>query len=285
MILRSKYSERRATKLHTVQTVKITKWENIHDYRKGDWIFRGMKDSRWAMETALERNGWIREGGLSKLKKRERTLLREFQRRYYHYSSHVPLRDDTLEWLSIMQNHGAPTRLLDWSYSIYVAAYFALEEAETDCAVWALNTKWIFKELRRQYKDSERQKFLTNPIQNTLKHRRLFKDIFITNQSNQSVVAAFSPFRMNERLTIQKGTSVVPSNLSIGFEDNLSAMPGYEKASNLMRLVIPITLRKIAIQSLFYMNISRATLFPGLDGFSSSLGIYLPTLDAIDGSS
>jgi hypothetical protein len=59
-------------------------------------------------------------------------------------------------------------------------------------------------------------------------------------------------------------------------------MPGHDKTSNIKRIVIPITLRKIAIQSLFYMNISRATLFPGLDGFSSSLGIYQPTLDAVD---
>jgi hypothetical protein len=275
-------SKKRETKLKTVNTVQISKWQEIHKYRKEGWIFRGMKDSALALETALERNGYIRDGGIANLKKRERTILREFQPRYYHYSPHIPLSDDTLEWLSIMQNHGAPTRLLDWSYSIYVATYFALEAAETDCAVWALNTKWIFSELKKQLRNPDRQRFLTRPIQNTDKHRRLFKDIFITNRSNLSFVASFSPFRMNERLTIQRGTSVVPSNLSIGFEDNLSAMPGHDKGNNLKRLIIPISLRKVAIQSLFYMNISRATLFPGLDGFASSLGIYQPTLDAVD---
>lgn len=275
-------SNQRETKLKAVQPVSISKWEDIHQYMKEGWIFRGMKDSRLALETALERNGYIRDGGLANLKKRERNILREFKRRYYHYSPDVPISSDTLEWLSIMQNHGAPTRLLDWSYSIYVAAYFALEQAETDCAIWALNTAWIFNKLKNQFKVPAEQRFLTRPIQNTSKHRSLFKEIFITNKRNLSFVASFAPFRLNERLTIQKGTSVVPSNLSIGFEDNLRAMPGFDKGSNLKKLVIPMSLRNIAIQSLFYMNISRATLFPGLDGFSSSLGIYQPVLDAVD---
>jgi hypothetical protein len=276
-------SKERRTKLDNVKSVRISKWEDIHEHRKKGWIFRGIRDSTLALETALERNGWIRDVGISKLKERERTILREFQRRYHHYSQHLPRIDDTLEWLSIMQHHGAPTRLLDWSYSIYVAAYFALEEAEGDCAVWALSTDWIFSELRKLYQDSKHKKFLTEPLQDTPQHRSLFKEIFLTNRRKLSFVASFAPFRMNERLTIQKSTFIVPSDLSQGFEENLFAMSGYDNGQNLKRMVIPRSQQKIAIESLFYMNISRATLFPGLDGFSSSLGIYHPALDAVKG--
>src|SRR5580704_15740200 len=49
-----------------------------------------------------------------------------------------------LSWLAAMQHYGAPTRLLDFTYSPYVALYFALRnrndnEAESDAEVWAIN--------------------------------------------------------------------------------------------------------------------------------------------------
>jgi hypothetical protein len=38
-----------------------------------------------------------------------------------------------------------------------------------------------------------------------------------------------------------------------------------------MKVTIPSTEKKIAIRDLIKMNINRATLFPGLDGFAKSL--------------
>jgi len=265
----------RQTTLRNVHVLILSKWSEIHRHSRKGWIFRGMKNSKWALETAVERKGWRRTGRTSNLTEKEAIILREFQRRYHHYSQHPPQIDDTLEWLSVMQHHGAPTRLLDWSYSIYVAAYFALEESTGDCAVWALNTKWLFRELKKVYEDSRHKKFLAEGIMDTQEHRSLFRDIFMDNV-RKPFVASFTPFRLNERLTIQKGTSLVPSDLSKKFEENLSNMPGYDKKTNLKRIIIPRSIQSEAMESLFNMNISRATLYPGLDGFSSSLGIYHP---------
>jgi len=38
-----------------------------------------------------------------------------------------------------MQHHGAPTRLIDFTWSPYVAAFFALERTLADGVVWAIN--------------------------------------------------------------------------------------------------------------------------------------------------
>ena len=58
-------------------------------------------------------------------------------------AARLPEPGDKLGWLAIMQHYGAPTRLLDFTYSPYVALYFALRnriERESDFAeVWGLD--------------------------------------------------------------------------------------------------------------------------------------------------
>ncbi len=53
-------------------------------------------------------------------------------------------------------------------------------------------------------------------------------------------------------------------------------MPGWESEDHLRRLIIPVGLRRHALEKLFYMIVSRTGLFPGLDGYAQSLGVYHP---------
>ncbi len=49
----------------------------------------------------------------------------------------------TLEWLSLLQHHGTPTRLIDFTESPYIAAYFAFQDDESEksesVAIWCVN--------------------------------------------------------------------------------------------------------------------------------------------------
>src|SRR6266852_2318631 len=86
------------------------------------WVFRGHRDARWPVCTKFERV--CANIGRSKWSAVERHALRQFQRRLHQYATVIPDLDDTLEWLALMQHHGAPTRLLDWTRSPFVAVYF-----------------------------------------------------------------------------------------------------------------------------------------------------------------
>src|SRR5215472_16784682 len=84
------------------------------------------------------------------------------KRKATHFLENVPDRTDDFEWLALMQDHGAPTRLLDFSWSPYVAAFFALHNATSDGVIWACNPVEIRKKKKVHLKnpDSFRKKFL-----------------------------------------------------------------------------------------------------------------------------
>jgi hypothetical protein len=72
----------------------------------------------------------------------ENQLLYDFRSSAHQFLANLPSETEKLEWLAVLQHYGTPTRLLDWTYSPTVAAYFALrskpERAERAC-IWALN--------------------------------------------------------------------------------------------------------------------------------------------------
>lgn len=85
-----------------------------------NYVFRGLSNSNYELETSIYRLQ-------NKVNEMERHLIRNF-RKYAPYNSVT--KDKLWHWLTLAQHHGLPTRLLDWTFSPYVALHFATEKTE-----------------------------------------------------------------------------------------------------------------------------------------------------------
>lgn len=253
------------------------------------WIFRGHKKSKWCLQSSLERTLDDFGCNLKDALKIEGGLLRQFKRQLHHFGVPAPKDKDVMEWFTLMQHYGAPTRLLDWTHSFFVALYFAVEKmevplrAEGECAVWALNRKWANDQVKKKYPrvwqlvgdDGDR------PTRKDPNARRwnTFREAFTRRYP---FVTTMNSYRLNERLVIQQGTFLCPGDIKRSFEENLLGLlddPSDEKGfdGRLLKLVIKCDVKekKDILQRLHRRNMNRATLFPGLDGFAQSLRTLL----------
>lgn len=292
---------------HGIRELPLRHWKDLHDQagQLDGWLFRGeMADWPEGLATSLERACKAIDSTLDHASPRESELMRQFRRRFHHYTSHIPDESDDLEWLSWMQHYSAPTRLLDWTYSIYVAAYFALEtEPKNDRrenwqkfrVVWAINPDWCRKNAEELAErggiGNEDLKYFADQI--TEKDAAKFRRIFLRDQEPIRrkailLVAPINPFRLNDRLSIQKGLFLCPGSVTKPFMDNLKALGGYKDRNNCRKLILfaneakPLSPKEFreerlrALRELYHMNISHDTLFPGLEGFAKSLAVYHP---------
>jgi hypothetical protein len=223
----------------------------------------------------------------------EQFFLFQFKRRAHHYlsSSHIP--EDDLEWLALMQHYGAPSRLLDFTRSPWIAAFFALEKQDEGCdaAVWAIDGKWCTQRAEEAILDPSSADYgnpsvIRSKLTNPKKLGVCFREIFFDTSAHRNLlfVLPVEPYKMNQRLTLQQGLFLCPAQVSQGFVANLVYGDSQRLQQNVKKLVIKNSARRLAMIELFEMNITRAALFPGLDGFAQSLThqIYSGGVDQLE---
>ncbi len=234
-------------------------------------IFRG-QTSDWPLKSSLERACNDLDIRLREALGIEEQLIRDFRRRYSG-----PDRDhvmkDTLYCLALMQHFGAPTRLTDWTYSPLVAAAFALESPCNEPVVWRLNARWCSKEA----KAIAPTRLVNGRSRDTSRGDDTYIPLYM-RKPLRAFALPENPFLLNERLIIQKGVFLCPGNISLPLEQNLKAMADWHTEDSIVKIQLRFSAkeRQWALLALDDMNVSRATLFPGLDGFARSLWQKLP---------
>src|SRR5204862_5090471 len=127
----------------TYQVFRLESWQAFLNLviqpPYSNWAFRGERDERWPLYSSLSR--YLQNFGVARAAwpEQEGRILRIFKRKAHQFLERPPDWEDDFQWLALMQHHGAPTRLIDFTWSPYVAAFFALERTLSDGVVWAMN--------------------------------------------------------------------------------------------------------------------------------------------------
>jgi len=223
-----------------------------------NWAFRGERDERWPLYSSLSR--YLQNFGVapSAWPEQENRILRIFKRKAHQFLAAPPDLNDDFQWLALMQHHGAPTRLIDFSWSPYVAAFFALERTLADGVVWAMNPGRV---------DSSRA---DRPTRMDPRVPGNFSRYFL--KGKHRFIWMGEPHTMNRRLIAQSGTFAVPSVLDVPLEEILS---NSDQESILAKIVLANSVREVGMRELYRMNITYATLFPDLDGLAKSMSYEL----------
>jgi hypothetical protein len=250
------------------------------------WCFRGEKDAKWTLISSFDRNsiatftvqhGDIQITSNEKLNEEddERRLLLDFQRGAGHFHSSLPTLDETVDWLALMQHFGAPTRLVDWSRSPYVALYFALEESfDDDSVLWAIDMTW----LKRRSLEILRSADPHCPDSSDFVAFVQYVNQIILGGEKAFAIVPADPMQLNERMIAQQGQLLCNVGKSTGFTNVLLGMlinTTPTKDQVISRSILKREHRIGLLEELQRMNIHRASLFPGIDGFARSLAVTL----------
>ncbi len=222
------------------------------------FAFRGLSDARYALETTLMRLG----GDYATL---ERHLMRNFKK----YAHHSAVESDSFwHWMARAQHFGLPTRLLDWTYSPFVAMHFATANIckfHLDGAIWAVNyvkahellPKLLLEKLAAEGANVFTVEMLGEVIHNQQELSALSRD--------HSMIF-FEPPSMEQRIVNQFAFFSVMSDPQKPLCQCLREHPPIWR-----KIIIPAELKWEIRDKLDQANITERVLFPGLDGLSQWL--------------
>lgn len=223
------------------------------------YLFRGQSRQEWPLRPSLHR--CFGDGLTPSVALDVEQRLRDwfFSQAHLHVAPNLlEMPENTIleEW-ALMQHHGAPTRLLDWTQSPYVGVYFAVEaDWDTDGSLWVCHAMPI-----AQYaKDT-----IAPEDHGTL-----------TDCQRPDAPDTFFPYRPHKRsarAVAQQGVFTICRHVLGDHQDLIaksSAKPEGQPNS-FVKYVVPKKLKPEFLRQLSTMNVTAASLFPGVDGLGRSV--------------
>jgi hypothetical protein len=229
----------------------ISGWKEYKDYvsqlEGRRFLFRGQR-KQWRLRTAYHRAG---RADLTRFLAEDIQVL---HRQFSAKAKHLFNLDNPKEngaFFSLVQHHGYPTPLLDWTYSPYVAAFFAYRGISNRDAAKAD----IAGKVRILVFDQEQWRTDWKQLQ------------MLTPASLHLSLGEFLAIE-NDRMIPQQAASTVT---------NVDDIEAYIKMKDsggkkyLRAIDLPVWERSQVLRELNYMGITAGSLFPGLDGACEEL--------------
>ncbi len=258
--------------------LRVTSWADLidrlyeHSWNadlgrfRSNYAFRGVADAAYPLDTSLMRLG----GPYPQV---ENHLLRNFRK--YAAAAGAggacagPGLDDSIwAWLALGAHHGLPTRVLDWTYSPFVALHFAtadLDRFNCDAAIWCVDFVVAHTRLPPRLRE-----LLAREGSNVFAVEMLAQSALTLPEFDQlapdDFIMFFEPPSLDARIVNQYALFSVISNPAQSVGAWLAQHPEMGR-----RIILPAALKAEVRDKLDQANITERVLFPGLDGLSAWL--------------
>jgi hypothetical protein len=230
---------------------EVTNWAAFKSYVNGldhrRYIFRGQRKPL-RLRTGFHRTG--RADLIRFLTQDIPTLHRHLSQRTTHIFN-LSIADENGAFFNLVQHHGYPTPLLDWTYSPYVGAFFAYQRV-------------MNSEARKATEDDKVRIFMFDQRNWRSTYRQIPK---VTSCPPHFSIQEFISIE-NERLIPQQSISSITNIDDI--ESYIRSKESPERRY-LQVIDLPFSERPHVMRELSIMGITAGSLFPGLDGACEEL--------------
>lgn len=220
----------------------------MSDLEDRRFIFRG-QNQPWRLRTRFHRTG---RANLFRFRDTDIPILHKYLSGRVRHVYNLLNADENGAFYNLAQHHGYPTPLLDWTYSPYVAAFFAYREITNSEGAKALDNDKvrIFVFDQREWRND----YIQIPL-------------IVAPHLHLSVLDFLAID--NERMIPQQSVSTVTNIDDI--EDYIKHKEDEKKKQYLTIIDLPLKERTKVMRELSYMGITAGSLFPGLDGACEEL--------------
>jgi hypothetical protein len=235
--------------------------------RRDTGVYRGASHAVGPLLTTLDKLGGT-DPAHTKVELEEH-ILRNFIRYSRPHLDDARSHNDW-ELLIAAQHHGVPTRLLDWSYSPLVGAFFATrptrDNDERDRAVWRLD----WQSIHRHFKLPSLA-LLIQDLDTLLGAQSLTPWKLFASKSGRPFACMLEPPSLDQRIVAQAATFTLTSSTCQSFDEFLETQ-GLRDA--LTKYVIPASDVARVRDQLDLVGIDERRLFPDLDGVAGAIQRY-----------
>ncbi len=226
---------------------------------RSDYAFRGLSDASYELKNSFLRNCGQRPD-------LEYHLLRNFRK--YSISKDAQLTASFWRSLVMAQHHGLPTRLLDWTYSPFIAMHFATantEKFDLDGVIWKVDfvkvNRLVSEPLNHLLREERCNAFTIEMLEESIMSLSDFD-----KKLNKEQVIFFEPPSIDQRIVNQYAFFSVMTRPTSIMDEWLVEHPELYR-----RIIIPKELKWEVRDKLDQANITERVLFPGLDGLATWL--------------